>query len=72
MKTKCVDSNPPRLIDTILANAKHKRFLTTGEGRGFWMVCDRPFADAATDMLRDAIRSNKHVPSVLSRVPTTT
>lgn len=60
------DVGAPRLIDTLLANAKYKRYITTASG-GFWMVCDRPFGDAAVDIWRDAIRVSNAVPSVLSR-----
>lgn len=53
------------LRDTMLANASHRRPLALPTGRTIPMVCDRPFAEAATDLLRSAIRACKPVPSVL-------
>lgn len=50
--------------DMLVANAKYKQYLTTPDG-GFWLICNRPFEEAATDMLRSAIRACKPVPSVL-------
>jgi len=55
-------------LDTLVAEAKYKRHITTTSGHSLWLVCDRPFADAATDILRDAIHSCKPVPSVLSPI----
>lgn len=59
-----------------LAAAKHKCFVESYErtdgGPGYWSVCDRPIADAATDMLRSALHACKPVPRVQYHLPTTT
>lgn len=55
--------------DRELANAKYKRHVSSDErtdgGPGFWLICDRPFDQAATDMLRSATQACKPVPSVI-------
>jgi hypothetical protein len=54
-----------------LADAKYRRWVSSemraSGGRGFWLTCDRPFSEAATDLFLDAIRSNKPVPTVQRR-----
>lgn len=54
-----------RLSDAWSAEAPHKRYVSLGGGRGVWMDCAVPFEVAATELIRDAIRSDKPVPSVL-------
>lgn len=65
--TRCYPE--PAYLNSVLAAAKYKYFVSSEErgdgGPGYWSVCDRSFAEAATDMLRSAIRACKPVPSIL-------
>jgi hypothetical protein len=53
-------------LDTLVVSAHFKHYISTSDG-GFWLICNRPFQEAATDMLRSAIRACKPVPTVLGR-----
>lgn len=57
-------------------DAKYRRWVSSemraSGGPGFWLTCDRPFSEAATDLFLDAIRSNKPVPTVQRRTRPTT
>lgn len=52
-----------------VAQAKFKRRIESNQracaGSGFWLISNRPFDEAATDLFCAAIKANKPTPSVL-------
>lgn len=54
-----------------VSGAKYRRWIASemrnDGGRGFWLTCNRPFSEAATDLFMDAMRSNKPAPDLRRR-----
>lgn len=63
------DKRPRELTESdIVGKPVYCRYIASNMrsdgGCGFWLTCDRPFEEAATDLFRDALHACKPVPSV--------